>query len=410
MAQQGEITREELSIPLLNELDGKTSIIVKNDLLTTVGGDALDATQGKILSDKINDLSTNRGYVLSAYTTDVNNLTSNGKYRIYNATNAPTTGSYTVDVTTEGDVNITQMFIGFSGLATDRIFVRTRVGGVWSVKEITTTDNSANNGVALTVAQINDINLKSGMYSVTNLTATTVFGITMGYGFNVFVSQYNRNQGYPSQIWCETLGTRQYIRSYTGVDWTVKQIATTDRVSSPNGHFTGNMNTLIKGGTYLCFGSGSTGTANTPDPSWGTVSIIEGGSGAVTQEWVVNDGTKRYFRHYDGVTWAVWRTIANAEKGNITLLNGWTVTQQPQWSRVGNTVTVSGRVTGGVITQNTPMFTLPATLAVGVAQNLPLFSGNVGSIKGMGIMTSNTFNVWALSDNNDVSLAFSFIV
>lgn len=78
---------------------------VKNSLTETVSGNALDASQGKVLNDKINVLESDRGYLKSpilTQDTDFNTVTNNGKYVFSTNLNSPIVGvrvTYSVDVT-----------------------------------------------------------------------------------------------------------------------------------------------------------------------------------------------------------------------------------------------------------------------------------------------------------------------
>ncbi|OZV12337.1 hypothetical protein CIW83_09580 [Tissierella sp. P1] len=131
----GLITRQELSQTLKDELDNKldNSMIV-NNLDETEIGKALDATQGKVLNGKINNLFS-KGNLGSV---DFNMLTGEGYLGIALGTsenNAPTNGSYYYIVNLKynrggGDNdNIKQIAWGYSD---NVLFTRHRYNNNWT--------------------------------------------------------------------------------------------------------------------------------------------------------------------------------------------------------------------------------------------------------------------------------------
>ena len=156
----------------LNKIDKSQ---IKNTLTETEIGNVLDASQGKVLNDKISVLNVDRGYLSSKNITDANEAIQNGIYKIrYDCLNLPEASSGSIDVSIYDTSIIFQKLIN----ANMNTWVRIRKSSVWTDwKQIATTTHITGlndkinvldgvgfkyNGNITTFSQIN----KTGYYTI----------------------------------------------------------------------------------------------------------------------------------------------------------------------------------------------------------------------------------------------------
>lgn len=120
-------------------------------------------------------------------------------------------------------------------------------------------------------------------------------------------------EGYCTQEFT-SYNNKQYLRNQIGGVWSpwqqIASIEDVNRTFKERGYFTGDMNTLITQGSYLCFPEGT----NVPVKySWGTVNVFLGGTGSIIQEWISATDYSRYYRHFGGTEWTPWKQIVTSE-------------------------------------------------------------------------------------------------
>lgn len=171
LAGGGEVTAQELLDALAeqvaNKLLAKSQVV--NNLLATVEGNPLDATQGKALKELIDTTNNNLSNVQNRFykktdKTDFNDLTTNGYYYGVLTSNTPdgtTTENWVVEVQTF-DNNPLYVFQRVTRVSDKRIFTRHREGKTigWKNWEILATKSDLNNIV--TSENIKSISFTAG--------------------------------------------------------------------------------------------------------------------------------------------------------------------------------------------------------------------------------------------------------
>ena len=308
---------------------------IKNNLTETTTGNVLDATQGKVLNDKISVLNVDRGYLSSKNITDANEAIQNGIYKIrYDCLNLPEASSGSIDVSIYDTSIIFQKLIN----ANMNTWVRIRKSSVWTDwKQIATTTHITGlndkitildgvgfkyNGNITTFSQIN----KTGYY--------TIFGCSDG----TIPIQYGTLKAYlsGSEKTITAMGwyNNEIIQCFASYNnntskWTWQQIATTDSVKQLNNvsNFnTGNttpkdyLNVMKPNGarTYNDLG------ISVNDGYWCNVFGINNYNGDTgVTELAFTDKGKIFFRTQVGVAkmenWndTHWQQIATTTKTNI---------------------------------------------------------------------------------------------
>ena len=127
---------------LLYNNGGKVgSVEIVDNLLSVNPNKPLSANQGKVLKGLIDGNGsaigqiTTRGYTNSSIATDCDLAIQNGKYITSNGVNAPSAGTFTLDVTAENTASISQLAISTFGVSAGKAFTRYRLGGVWRAWE-----------------------------------------------------------------------------------------------------------------------------------------------------------------------------------------------------------------------------------------------------------------------------------
>lgn len=145
----------------------------------------------------------------------------------------------------------------------------------------------------------------------------------------------------------------------------LNQIATgLSDIVSKNVNFNGllankDLNTATDLGEYYC-------TNSTNAPVTGANGYLKvyrqskSSIGYLYQEFVYFNGSARFFRVCDNGVWTAWKSVATAEKTDISLLNGWgNSIGIANCTLNGNLVKVDGVIGGGTVTNGTLICTLP---------------------------------------------------
>lgn len=194
---------------------------IKNSLTETVGGNALDATQGKVLDDKINILNKDRGYLNSKdfITGNANDIKTSGKYFVRaEVINMPIIGM-------QWHLEVTCFVSGWcvqtaylDNWTSPKTYQRTSVNNSWSDwQQIVTINDINNRGYlntrVLSVGEDLDTITENGIYtshSMKNAPTTTA-----GEWFNIFVTKTIDN--YATQVaFSANNPSKAYIRTMTG--------------------------------------------------------------------------------------------------------------------------------------------------------------------------------------------------
>lgn len=242
------MSRPELIQDVENKID-KTQI--KNILTETTIGNVLDASQGKVLNDKIEQLETTRGYLKSKFlnsSVDLNTVIDNGVYGIQNNPNVPSGDPYgTLFVTNRNDgVNsrVSQLFIGNSKPQTIMYFRSYSATG-WSKWEQSFTYNEINSKFKdwKIYDSVANIGLKSGscttlqVFEAMPSKTILITGDTITDGVSQGTYMFVRHSDYRAYAQVQHRNGAKSVVTYRieeGIEGGWKQLATTQKINTLN--------------------------------------------------------------------------------------------------------------------------------------------------------------------------------
>lgn len=222
---------------------------IKNNLTETTAGNVLDASQGKILDDKITVLNDDRGYLTSkkVRNDDFNNIKDNGKYAMYLCSNAPIANTNILLNVTGWDDSDSEYYIAQEaiilyapnnsdvGRKFKRLFIK--ASNVWTPWEDKIGNLSQRNYIPIPSNYTYEDRLKPtkpsdyiNMFKLNGLKTRVSLGIDGdGYGHAIGINAWNDNTGGTYELIFSHDGT--YVRSNSGDTWLAPQkLATTDKI------------------------------------------------------------------------------------------------------------------------------------------------------------------------------------